>query len=111
MDRRKLLISLGGLAGLTLIRVDSLFSATASEQTLVAGESYIAEAGSVLKLPALPQHKDSIHIVVDKNSLKSPATVYGLAASVAGDWEPLTLDSLAIFRLVYDKPSNNWILA
>lgn len=78
---------------------------------LKAGDVVIAESDTYLRLPKNPKDGDSVQIVVENSTLESPCIVQYESTSIAGDREPLILDSTANFKLIFRQLTQNWELA
>ena len=78
---------------------------------LKSGDIVVAKSGQNLCLPKNAVDGDSVHIVVENSTLHEPCTIQYETQSILGDNEPLVLDSIANFKLVYNSKSSNWELA
>jgi hypothetical protein len=74
-----------------------------------SGGTYVARPGGVAHLPEQPRPGDSVTIVVEQESLSSPAIISFTGERLLGTEEDLVLDSLAIFRLTYAGAEAGWI--
>ena len=114
MKRRIFLTSLMASAGTMLgppelIKLD--LSGGIETVKVKAGDIVLAKSGTCLRLPSQPKNGDSVHIIIDSTALEHPCSVVSLKEKVAGDREPLILDSLANIKLIYRKETKNWVLA
>lgn len=78
---------------------------------LKPGDIILAKSHMHLSLPENPKHGDYVQIIVDNTSLKQPCIIDFHSVAIAGDKEPLILNSMANFKLVFNARSNNWTLA
>lgn len=74
-----------------------------------SGGTYVARPEGVARLPEQPQPGDSVMIVVEQDSLSSPAIISFTGERLLGTEEDLILDCLAIFRLTYAGAETGWI--
>jgi len=74
-----------------------------------SGGTYVARPGGVARLPEQPRPGDSVMIVVEQESLSSPAIISFTGERLVGTEEDLVLDCLAIFRLTYAGAETGWI--
>lgn len=114
MNRRTFILSLCAL-GLT-IDVDPLKAAVSPRGGgkkcihMKSNEAYHALEGKDLVLPDNPRHGDILTIVVDRNSLVKHSKIVSPNSKLLGMDEPLELDQMAIFKLIYNQPTNNWVM-
>ena len=105
MERRNFLIS--ALASLGVFLMGKV-QAKSKCVYLDPNKVYIAKPSTFFILPAAPADGDTIQLVVDKESLTSPCELQGQMAKIVGEFQPLTLDSLAVFKLRYNALQNDW---
>lgn len=120
MKRRTFLTALASLGFLASRSLLSPLKMDASQQLstssyspayyLSSGEVFIAKEGLTIKLPSHPKDEDFVCIAIDGTSLKNPSVLSTENALIAGDREPLELDSLGNIKLVYKTSTNNWTL-
>lgn len=113
MQRRTFLSSLIATAGFTGVPGFKQLSNFLRPKTiqLKPGDIVIAESGTYLSLPKTPKNDDFVQIIVENTTLHKPCTINNDSAIIAGDREPLILDSIANFKLVYKSKQNEWVLA
>ena len=111
MNRRNFLLSLCAL-GFT-IDFNPLKAAVPRAKKCIHMKSnhvYHAHDGKDLRLPENPNHGDILTIGVDRSSLIYRSKIVSQNSKLLGIDEPLELDQMAIFRLVYHKSANNWFM-
>ena len=74
-----------------------------------SGGTYVARPGGVARLPEQPRPGDSVMIVVEQESLSSPAVISFTGEKLFGLEEDLVLDCLAVFRLTYAGARTGWV--
>lgn len=113
MQRRTFLTSFLATAGIVKLfgfgQLTETFACSAIR--LNHGDVVIAESGTNLSLPLKPKEGDWVQIIVENSTLHRPCIIQNELASIAGDHEPLVLDSIANFKLVYKANLNEWVLA
>lgn len=82
--------------------------AASSSSAPGAGEAILVKPGMSYFLPATAKDGDYLQFIVDRESLKEPAIINNLAGTIAGEPDPLIMDSLAIFRLTYCEKTKDW---
>ncbi|MFP5387159.1 MAG: hypothetical protein ACLGHN_13855 [Bacteriovoracia bacterium] len=111
MKRRSFLLSVFAF-GLSA-ELEPLKAAIPKSQDCIymkSNQAYQVKSGQELVLPEQPKHGDSLSIIVDRNSLVSPSKIISQDSKILGSKEPLELDQMAIFKLVYNKNTNNWLI-
>lgn len=112
MDRRVFLATiLVGAPALAYSFDLSKIGNTSNTVRLKAGDVILAESNACLQLPKDPKDGDTVQIVVENTTLDQPCQIVYETTAIAGDREPLILDSTANFKLVFRNSSQNWELA
>ena len=90
---------------------ESLSGKTSRSCQLRPGQTHSAASGESITLPARAKKGDQICLIVQAESLNTPAKVLSLGERIAGDKEDLILDSLGIFHLTYEGQRAGWTLS
>lgn len=122
MDRRKLIVAFIAVASVSFVPNIQPFQSSNSTRVVLArnkrkkshnlnaGDIYDAEAETAINLPFNPQNGDFVYITIRSDSLEYPALIDFFDAKIAGQREPLILDTLANIKLTYHSATNNWRL-
>ena len=122
MDRRKIILAFIALAAVSVMPNIQAVRSTKDVVTSISrnrrkkshdlkpGDIYTAEPDTAVNLPFNPTNGDQVHITIGTESLKKPCLVEFYDTKIAGNKEPLILDTLAIIKLTYNSASNNWRL-
>lgn len=114
MKRRHFLTSLVATAG-TILGPSDLMKLDLSKGVksidVKAGDVVIAEQATCLNLPLKPKNGDMVQIIIENSTLERPCYIQSKKASVAGDREPLVLDSIANIKLIYQSNTKDWVLS
>ena len=122
MDRRKLVIAFLAVAAVSFMPNIQVFrSANPPRVTLArnkrkkshnmeSGEIYDVEEDTAINLPFTPKDGDFVYLTIRSDSLEKPALIDFYESKIAGQREPLILDTLANIKLTFHSATNNWRL-
>ena len=122
MDRRKIVIAFIAVAAVSFMpNIQAFRSANSTRITLArnkrkkthtmeTGEVYDVEEDTAINLPFTPKDGDFVYLTIRSDSLEIPALIEYFETKIAGQREPLILDTLANIKLTYHSATNNWRL-
>lgn len=121
MNRRKIVIAFIAVTAVSFLPNIQVFRSTNSQvviarnmrkrsHDLKVGDIYAAEEDTAINLPFNPQDGDFVYITIRSDSVENPALIEFYDTKIAGQREPLILDSLANIKLTYNSATNNWRL-
>lgn len=105
-------LSIGLAFGATLSSEAFRFLCASPEEcAIIGGCQHLALPNQIIALPEKPRLNETVTLIIEADTLKSPAKIRYKNHPLEGDREDLILDSFGLFSLTFKGQKSGWILS